>query len=140
MWVKTLKTLPLFGLMLLSFATGVFASDYDCHLKNPTTPICSYYVLGKTTNTNVFVVDVPEHANNSAYAQPNVPFYVYAPDAASDSLSFTLASSGKRIADGEEVMDSETGKQMNIMLMQLMRSIMKKPISIVKNHLNKVFP
>lgn len=109
MWVKTLKTLPLFGLMLLSFATGVFASDYDCHLKNPTTPICSYYVLGKTTNTNVFVVDVPEHANNSAYAQPNVPFYVYAPDAASDSLSFTLASSGKRIVDGEEVMDSETG-------------------------------
>lgn len=107
MWVKTLKTLPLFGLMLLSFATGVFAGDYDCETDNPKVPICDYKAVGTTVPTGLCELKDNSSTDCKTNAKPGVTFYIIAPDAGSDSLLFKVHSTGDVItADKAPVSDA----------------------------------
>ena len=111
MWVKTLKTLPLFGLMLLSFATGVFADDFHCTEDNPP-PYCSFHVIGSSVGTGLCELraGMEGQACSATSAQPGAEFQVIAPDAGSDSLVFLLYESGDTIkTDGAKVSNASTG-------------------------------
>ena len=69
-------------------------------------------IVGETKAVQLFVVPEGEELN-SANALLNEDFYVYAPLAGSDSVSFTLAGSGESLANGHHV---NSGENMTILV------------------------
>ena len=85
-------------------ATGAFADGVDCRDYTPEKDRwCSYALVEQAKGIQLYVVPAGEDPDDISKALPNEDFYVYAPQAGNDSVSYFLVADNSEIVNKQKV-------------------------------------
>ena len=101
----TICSLPAF------LVTGAFADGVDCRDYTPEKDRwCSYSIVEQIKGIQLFVVPAGEDPDDISKALPNEDFYVYAPQAGNDSVSYILWSDKSEIVNKQKVTSGDSSE------------------------------